>query len=210
MENIEEIVKERLQYSGLTQAKLAELSGCTANQMGLFLKGKGFLNKTSLEKCLAVLGVRLDIYSKRMRLAKEAAAKLSGVQREEVVAMTKKEMASITQLPEILSLFDVTDSELDNLLNSGIVDHEGTYPYFKSLVVHIMQIGPEPSSKIVENSFFNLALATAAMGALPITGVGSVIGFAAGWLVGNKVLNKSQSSVFAPLLVLTKQILKKQ
>lgn len=209
MGKIEELVKERMLYAGLTQAKLAELSGCTANQMGLFLKGAGFLNKTSLEKCLAVLGVRLDIYSKRFQLAKEAAIKLKDLSRERVLAMTKKEMATITDLPEILCFFDVSESQLDNILNSRVVDYEGTYPYFKAIVLHLMQIGSKPPTpKTVENSFSKLSEVCAAF-ALPILGVGSVIGVATGLLLGNKILSKSISNAFTPLVILTKQILKK-
>lgn len=54
---IEEIVKNRMYLAGLTQTRLAEMSDCTPWQMGIFLKGMGFLNKNSVEKCMSVLGV---------------------------------------------------------------------------------------------------------------------------------------------------------
>jgi len=47
---IESLVKSRMSLAGLTQGKLAEMSGCTAAQMSIFLKGTGFLNKKVLRK----------------------------------------------------------------------------------------------------------------------------------------------------------------
>lgn len=209
---VEEIVKNRMSLAGLTQAKLAEMSDCTATQMGLFLKGAGFLNKTSFEKCMAVLGVRLDIYDKRFQLAQKAALKLKGLKSDEVIAMPKSEMASVTGIPEISSLFDVSEEELDNIVSSGIVDYEGTYPYFKAMVLHLMQVGEKASPKSVEKSFSKLAaacvIAPAIVPAFPILGIASAIGIATGLLLGNKKYSSLSSNALTPLMVLTKQILK--
>ena len=212
---VEEIVKNRMSLAGLTQAKLAEMSDCTATQMGLFLKGAGFLNKTSFEKCMAVLGVRLDIYDKRFQLAQKAALKLKRFKSDEVIAMPKSEMASVTGIPEISSLFDVSEEELDNIVSSGIVDYEGTYPYFKAMVLHLIQVGEKASPKSVEKSFSKLAAACVIAPAIPAIGIASVfgiasaIGIATGLLLGNKKYSSLSSNALTPLMVLTKQILKK-
>ena len=206
---IESIVKDRMCLAGITQAKLAEMSDCTATQMGIFLKGEGFLNKTSLEKCLSVLGIRVDIYDKRFRIAQKAATILKGRKTEEIIAMKKETMASLTGLKEILCLFDVSEEELDKIVSSGIVDYEGTYPYFKAMVLHLMQIGEKCTPKMVETSFSNLAKIGAIAPAIPLLGISSAIGIATGLLLGNKMYKSLSSNALTPLMVLTKQILKK-
>lgn len=206
---IESIIKQRMILAGLTQAKLANMSDCTANQMGIFFKGAGFLSKTSLEKCLNVLGIRLDIFSKRYILAQKAAEKLKGKDQLEILTMPKAKMALVTGIPEIMCLFDVSESELDNIINSGIIDVEVTYPYFKAMVIHMKEIGSNPTPKKVEMSFSKLASICAAVPALPLLGITSIIGIATGLLLGGKYSNSLLSNALTPLLVLAKQIVKK-
>lgn len=206
---IESIIKQRMILAGLTQAKLANMSDCTANQMGIFFKGAGFLSKTSLEKCLEVLGIRLDIFSKRYILAQKAAEKLKDKDQLEILTMPKAKMALVTGIPEIMCLFDVSESELDNIVNSGIIDVEVTYPYFKAMVIHMKEIGSNPTPKKVEMSFSKLASISAAVPALPLLGITSMIGIATGLLLGSKYSSSLLSNALTPLLVLAKQIVKK-
>lgn len=206
---IESIIKQRMILAGLTQAKLANMSDCTANQMGIFLKGSGFLSKTSLEKCLEVLGIRLDIFSKRYILAQKAAEKLKDKDQLEILTMPKAKMALVTGIPEIMCLFDVSESELDNIINSGFIDVEVTYPYFKAMVIHMKEIGSSPTPKKVEMSFSKLASICAAVPALPLLGITSIIGIATGLLLGSKYSSSLLSNALTPLLVLAKQIVKK-
>ena len=206
---IESIIKQRMILAGLTQAKLANMSDCTANQMGIFFKGAGFLSKTSLEKCLEVLGIRLDIFSKRYILAQKAAEKLKDKDQLEILTMPKAKMALVTGIPEIMCLFDVSESELDNIVNSGIIDVEVTYPYFKAMVIHMKEIGSNPTPKKVEMSFSKLASISAAVPALPLLGITSMIGIATGLLLGSKYSSSLLSNARTPLLVLARQIVKK-
>lgn len=206
---IEIVIKKRMALAGLTQARLAEMSECTANQMGLFLKGAGFLNRTSLEKCLSILGVRLDIYDKRYNIAEQAALKLKGYKNDDIIVMSKERMVEITGIKEISSLFDVSENELDKIVSSGIIDYEGTYPYFKAMVLHLIGIGDKSTPKTVEISFTKLLTMFAIAPVIPIIGITSVIGIATGLLLGNKFYSLLPANALTPLLVLTKQILKK-
>ncbi|NDV65931.1 hypothetical protein [Bacteroides sp. 224] len=180
---IEGIVRNRMPLAGLTQARLAEMSGCTPTQMGIFLKETGFLNKKSFEKCLSVLRVRLDVYNKRYQLALNAAPKLRIYTSDEIISMSKSQMVSLTGISEISSLFDVSENEMDNIASAGIVDYEGTYSYFKAMVLHLMQIGGKPSPKSVELSFSKLAAACVIIPTIPLVGITSVIGMATGLLL---------------------------
>lgn len=206
---IEEVVKHRMGLAGLTQAKLAEQCECTATQMGLFLKGNGFLNKTSFEKCLAVLGIRVDMYEKRYQLAFDAALKLQGYRPEEIIAMTKLTMASKTGFSEINCFIDVNEKELDEIVGSEVIDYECTFPYFKAMVLHLMQVGEKSTPKAVEMSFSKLAAVCALIPAIPLLGMGSIIGMATGMLLGNKIYSSLSSNALSPLMVLTKTIVRK-
>ncbi|MBD5427018.1 MAG: helix-turn-helix transcriptional regulator [Treponema sp.] len=195
--------------AGLTQAKLAEMSDCTPNQMGVFLKGTGFLNKSSLEKCLSALGVRLDVYANRYKLAQKAAKSLRDIDKEDIMEMSKEEMATQTGLKEILALFDVSEKELDAIIDSQIVDYECTYPFFQAMVLHLMQVGEDPTPKKVEMSFSDLVKILPIVSFIPVLGIAGIIGMAAGALFGTKNNISTITNAFTPLLMVAKQIIKK-
>lgn len=205
---IETIIKNRMALGGLTQAKLAEISGSTPTQIGLFLKGEAFLSKPSLEKSLSALGINIDIYEKRFQLALKAANKLKNLKVEEVLKMSKQEMASKSGIQEIVFLFDVSERELDAMVASGIVDYEGTFPFFKAMVLHLMQIGDRPTPKVVEKSFSNLLGICAESPAFALFGVTGIFAMAVSSLLKNNIYKSFISNAMTPLMALTKQILK--
>lgn len=123
--------------------------------------------------------------------------------------MSKSKMISLTGISEISSLFDVFEEEMDNIVGTGIVDYERTYPYFKAMVLHLMRIRDKFSPKTVEMSFSKLAAACTIAPVIPIIGITSVIGMAIGLLLGNKIYSSLSSNALTPLMVLTKQIIKK-
>ena len=166
---LETVIKTRMDVVGLTQARLAEEVGCTATQMGIFLKGSGFLNKASLEKSLSVLGVNI----------------------------------------EMQCLANVDEKEFDMMVKSGIVDYEGTFPFFKATVLHLIQIGEKTTPKNVELSFSKLAVACGLIAAVPILGISGIIGMATGALLYNKSYGAKAANAWVPLIVLTKQLLTK-
>lgn len=216
---IEQLIKERMQTIGLTQAKLAELSGCTPTQMGLFLKSEASLNRETLDKCLKVLGVDLSINLKRLDIARQAAAKLSDIPIDEIKNMGKHTMVKVTGISEIECLPDPNESEFENMISSGIYDYEGTFPFFKSLVLHFRNLCKvSPTPKTVQNSFETItkqiplsATGLASAGIVMAAGLmPSLIGVAIGALMTNSVYAKASTNSWAPLLTITKGLLKKE
>ena len=208
---LETVIKTRMDVVGLTQARLAEEVGCTATQMGIFLKGSGFLNKASLEKSLSVLGVNIEMYQKRFQLAQKVSGILTnkGFDNDSIISMSRDEMIHITDLTEIQCLANVDEKEFDMMVKSGIVDYEGTFPFFKATVLHLIQIGEKTTPKNVELSFSKLAIACGLIAAVPILGISGIIGMATGALLYNKSYGAKAANAWVPLIVLTKQLLTK-
>jgi len=215
---IEQLIKERMQTIGLTQAKLAEMSGCTPTQMGLFLKSEASLNRETLDKCLKVLGINLDISIKRLEVARHAAVKLLDLPIEEIKNMGKHTMVKVTGISEIECLPDPNESEFEKMVSSGIFDYEGTFPFFKSLVLHFRNLcNVNSTPKTVQNSFELItkqipptATGIASAGIAMAAGLmPSLIGVAIGALMTSSVYAKAATNSWAPLLTITKGLLKK-
>lgn len=216
---IEKLIKERMQVIGLTQAKLAEMVGCTPTQMGLFLKSDASLNREALDKCLQVVGINLDIDLKRIETARLAASRLADIPLGEIKDMGRHTMAKMTQIEAIECLPDPNESEFEKMVSSGIIDYEATYPFFKSLVLHFRNMGESNlTPKTVQTSLENIAKAipfgagVAAAGAAMFGGALlhiSLIGVAIGSLMNSSVYAKAATNAWAPLLSITKGLLKK-
>lgn len=215
---IEQLIKERMQTIGLTQAKLAEMSGCTPTQMGLFLKSEASLNHDTLDKCLKVLGVDLNINIKRLEVARQAAEKLLDLPIEEIKNMGKHTMVKVTGISEIECLPDPNESEFEKMVSSGIYDYEGTFPFFKALVLHFRNLcNVNSTPKTVQNSFETItkqislsATGLASAGIAMAAGLmPSLIGVAIGALMTSSIYAKAATNSWAPLLTITKGLLKK-
>ena len=138
---IVELIKTRLELMGTSQAVFAERVSATSAQMSLFLRGKGTLSTYSLVKSLVMVGVNLSMYSERTKLAKEVADCLLSKNVSSIDNWTKKDLATFTQKETILLLFDVqSDNEYVELIKSGIIDIESTYPYFKAIVSYYLSL----------------------------------------------------------------------
>ena len=204
-----------MQVVGLTQAKLAEVAGCTPTQLGLFLKSEASLNKDSLDKCLEVVGINLGIGLKRMEIAMEAAQRLGGSTVKKISSMDQYEMIRLTGLEEIGCLPNPTEAEFEKMIESGIIDYEATFPFFKSLVLHFYNIqGAKPTPKTVQNSFESLAkgLAFTPMAAMAAIGglfMPSLIGVAIGALMMSKIYSKVAQNAWAPLLSIARSVVRK-
>lgn len=215
---IEQLIKERMQTIGLTQAKLAELSGCTPTQMGLFLKSEASLNRETLDKSLKVLGVDLDINLKRLEVARQAAEKLIDLPIDEIKNMGKHTMVKVTGISEIECLPDPKEVEFEKMVSSGIFDYEGTFPFFKALVLHFRNLcNINSTPKTVQNSFETItkqippaAAGLASAGIAMAAGLmPSLIGVAIGALMTSSVYAKAATNSWAPLLTITKGLLRK-
>lgn len=201
---IPDVIKDRMELAGMTQAKLAEHIDCTPTQLSLFLKGEASLNRMSLEKCFKTLGINLDATSKRIELAKEVAKALSAYTLEDVAQMSRAEMIRKSGAKQIEALPDLSKEQFELMISSGLADHEATYPYFKAMVLHLMQTGERLTPKSVEASFNVLAKSLISLPFIPLLGVGTIIGAAVGALAMNKKNHFAHAvnNVWAPLLTL--------
>ena len=210
---IEKLIKERMQVVGLTQAKVAEVAQCTPSQMGLFLKSEASLNRDALDKCLQVVGIDLNINLNRIEYAKKTALKLKDIENDRIKNMSREDMVRITGLPGIEFLPNPSEKEFEGMIISGICDYEATFPFFKAMVLHFHNLGIDnPTPKRVQNSLETIvrgipkAAAVAALaGAMPI----SIIGLAIGALMSSRIYSKAANNAWAPLLSITKNLLKK-
>lgn len=146
--DIVETIQSRLEAMGMSQAQFAEFVSTTPAQIGIFLKGKGSLSTESLNKSLDLVGVDLSLYSKRNSLAKKVASHLCSKNVNSIDNWTKEDLATFTHQHSILLLFDVnSEKEYIELKESGIVDIESTFPYFKALVsYHMILNGNKPTA----------------------------------------------------------------
>lgn len=133
--NIVEVVKQRLELMGMSQAEFARCASTTPAQMGIFLQGKGSLSTDRLNKSFDLLGIDLSLYSNRINLAKDVADYLLSKNVSSIDNWTKKELAEFTKRRSILFFYDVqSEEEYKELAKSGIFEIECTYQYFKALV----------------------------------------------------------------------------
>ena len=181
--NIVETIQSRLDLMGMSQARFAEAVSATPSQVGIFLKGKGSLSTESLNKALDVVGIDLSLYTKRTELAKEVASFLLSRHVDSIENWPKSDLAFFTKKKEISCLFDVESKEkLEEMVESGIVDIESTYPYFKALTQYYMGLersNPTASQAkhaieaITKDNLSRKILTGVAIGAfLPVAGVG--------------------------------------
>ena len=136
-----EVVKTRLEIMGTSQAQFARCVSVTPAQMGLFLRDRGSLTEKSLIKIMDFIGINIPMYSERLELAKDIAnyLRLRGI--TNIDNWTKEDLVSLTKKNQILVFFDVKSKKLyKTLLESGKVDMESTYPYFKALVSYILSL----------------------------------------------------------------------
>jgi len=143
-----------------------------------------------------------------MELAQLAAERLKTIDNDVIKKMSKYEMATTTGIKEINCLIDVNEKDFDSIVECGIIDYEGTFPFFKSMVLHYSQIGGKISPKSIESSFGKLAIVSSILPAVPILGIAGMIGLATGMLLNDKKYGSLSTNALSPLVLLTKQILK--
>lgn len=146
--NIVETIQSRLDSMGMSQAQFAECVSATPAQMSIFLREKGTLSIEALNKSLDLVGINLSVYSKRNDLAKEVASYLLSKNVTSIDNWTKSDLSVFTQKQAISLLFDVKDEkEYLEMEQSGIIDIESTFPYFKALVSYYMSLnGQKPTA----------------------------------------------------------------
>lgn len=207
---ITEVVKNRMEVVGLTQAKLSEAIGCTPTQLSLFLKEEASLNRAALDKCFDILGISLSTINKRIELARQTATILSTYSVEEIALMNRDKMIRITKLKEILALPEVTKEEFEMMISSGIADYESTFQYFKSIVLQFRQLPSKITPKAAATSLNKLASTLIALPFLPFLGIGTVIGAAVGAMATKQSsFAQAVNNAWGPLLTLTMNLFDK-
>ena len=122
---------------------MAKEIGTSPTQLGLFLKGNGTLTNPVLEKLLNVVGINLEACENRNKLADQVAAILRerGITQKELEKWSKSQLALFTGINDLELLMDVDDIEkYKRILESGLVDVESTFPYFKALVAYKLNL----------------------------------------------------------------------
>lgn len=168
-------INNRKKLVGLTNEKLAELIGTNPAQVSLFLRDKGMLSGECLQKCLDVLGIDTGIYSRRFELASNVADCMRGkFTVAQIATMSKTEMVNVTGKSQIEQLLDVDRNTFDKIREEGIVDFESTYPFFRSMVIQLVETCGKTSTVSVINSWGSIAKEM-----LPIIGGVAVMGILA-------------------------------
>lgn len=137
---ISQIIEERLRLMGTSQAEIARMTGTNPTQMGVFLKGQGTLPNDVLEKCLLVVGIDVSLYTRRIHQAMDVADILinKGVK---IDNLTKDDLLYFTKMNNLRFLIDVpTINDYMEIVDSGLVDPESTFPYFKALTAYMVNI----------------------------------------------------------------------
>lgn len=171
--NIAKTISTRLEAMGMSQAQFAESVSTSPAQMSLFLNEMGSLSMKSINRCLDIVGIDISLYSKRIELAKEVANYLKFKNISSIDNWSKDELAKFTSHKEISLLFDVKNEEyFIELQNSGIIDIESTFLYFKALVSYFLELGSDKPTaskakqalnKILESGIVTCGLAVANM-----------------------------------------------
>lgn len=156
--NIVEIIRTRLESMGMSQAQFAECVCATPAQMSMFLREKGALSIEAINKSFDLVGVNLSLYSKRNELAKEVASLLLLKNVTSIDNWTKTDLVQFTQHKSISLLFDVKDEqEYLEIEQSGIVDIESTFQYFKALVSYYMTLkGVKPTANRAKQAMVSM------------------------------------------------------
>ena len=138
---VSEIVASRLRLMGTSQAQIAREIGTNPTQMGVFLKGQGTLSIEVLERCLQMVGIDLTIYDYRNSCAIHVADILRRKGITQIDNLTKIDIVYLTGMDKLRVLVDV-DSEdtYKTIINSGLLDPEATFPYFKALVAYVLNL----------------------------------------------------------------------
>lgn len=210
---LHKIIQERIFLAGISQAKVAEEIHTTPIQLSLYLRGEASLNNKSLERCIEVLDININVYHNRFEMAKIVASQMikSKIPIEEVMNLSKIQMINITGIEDLDTLLDVDASTLERIIKCGLVDYEGTYPFFRMMVAHIMQLVDKATTKKAMNSWITLSSITNS-----IDKTNLLLGIASGVLVlgtlmqaAITILGKS-GGLLSPLLSLTINSLSKK
>lgn len=142
---LKELFREQMQISGYTRDKLAQEIGSRPAQIGYLLAdGKDDVTMSigQFEKLMDCLGVGLDANLRRVKLAKEIANDLVDRKKktDEVAEWDRSQFIYETGKAELEGLPEFSLEEWGRMYDGKMVDLEGSFPAFKTLVQKYMKI----------------------------------------------------------------------
>ncbi len=153
------IIEQRMNLMGISQRNFAETVGATQAQLSIFLKGEkesAFLSPNVLDASLMLVGINPTLYTTRFDLARKVAEILKSAKVENIDMWSKDQLTAFTGIKEISCFFDVeSKKDFEALLESGVIDYESTYIYFRTLVSYM--IGTGNGDKITASTATKLA-----------------------------------------------------
>lgn len=156
---LRDVIQDRIALTGVSQAKLSETICTTPAQLSLYLRGKASLNNEALESLISALDINVASYNKRFQLAKDIAHffNVEKIPMNVVLKMKHEDMILTTGKAELKYLVDVNAEEFKYIVASGIIDFEGTYPFFRVMVAQLMNVGEKPTAKTITESILEVA-----------------------------------------------------
>ena len=130
------LIKDRINLFGGMYKSVAEKIGVHPVQLSKFLKEEeeGPLSREALEKLIKEIGIDLGCYEKRVELAAKVEQKLNKMDIR-VSHLSKEHLISLTGFKEIAYFIEFKSEEERELFkDSGIIEKELSFDYFKTLV----------------------------------------------------------------------------
>lgn len=130
------LIKDRVNLFGDKYKLIAEKIGVHPVQLSKFMKeeNEGPLDREALEKLMRYLGIELECYENRYKLAADVATILHE-KKLSVDYLSKEQLISLTEKKEIKYLLEFeSKEEMEEFLEHNIIERESTFYYFKSLV----------------------------------------------------------------------------
>jgi transcriptional regulator with XRE-family HTH domain len=143
MELLSQTIKERIPLTGISQAEIAKIIKVSPAQLTQYLNGNSSLNKDSLDTLLKTVGINHQIYSNRLKFAKEVAIKLKKFDSKAIINMDKEQMIKETGIEQIKYFPDFTKSEMKEIVEKSFFDYEDTFGYLKTLVLFYKGVGTD-------------------------------------------------------------------
>ena len=202
-------IKKLLLLEGKTGKQFAEEIGSNASQVSLYLNGSASLNHEQLEKAMKVTGINLEPISRRVDACHEIAKTLQekGYSLADVRDMSREAMIECTGCCDLRYLMDVSEEEFDQLSNNGLVDYQGTYQYFKAMVIKVMATPASQSQKSKTKAFGALTVLGGGLAAVLFP---TILGIAAAALGGVLGSSESTAKVSDPFFEITKHLFNKK
>lgn len=160
--NISEVIKDRINFLGKSQAEIANLIGATPSQFGLFLQGNASLSLEAMNNCFEVLDIDFMLYKRRHDLAKEAAKRLMEKGIDKIGKLHWAEIIRFTGLDELKYYRRYTAKQYQEITNTRCIDIESTQNHMVELINYYLSAFLNSKEHSVDNITSSLSSTTIA------------------------------------------------